>query len=80
MLEQASQEFEARGLVVKADVDKKVFDCNDILKQDAYFEKTVMSQIKQEMNALGIKGTREDRVFIQTRISSQHLSQYNDIS
>lgn len=62
---------------IKADVDQKVFDRNDILKKDAYFEQTVMSQIKQGMDALGIRGTREDRVFIQTRISAQYLSQYN---
>lgn len=62
---------------IKADVDQKVFDRNDILKKDAYFEQTVMSQIKQGMDTLGIKGTREDRVFIQTRISAQYLSQYN---
>jgi type I restriction enzyme R subunit len=62
---------------IKADVDQKVFDRNDILKKDAYFEQTVMSQIKHGMDTLGIRGTREDRVFIQTRISSQYLSQYN---
>ena len=62
---------------IKTDVDQKVFDRNDILKKDAYFEQTVMAQIKQGMDTLGIKGTREDRVFIQSRISSQYLSQYN---
>ena len=62
---------------IKADVDQKVFDRNDILKKDAYFEQTVMSQIKLGMDTLGIKGTREDRKFIQTRVSSQYLSQYN---
>ena len=62
---------------IKLDIDQKVFDRNDILKKDAYFEQTVMSQIKQGMDALNIKGTREDRVFIQSRISSQYLSQYH---
>lgn len=62
---------------IKADVDQKVFDRNDILKKDAYFEQTVMSQVKQGMDTLGIKGTRDDRLFIQARISSQYLSQYN---
>ena len=63
--------------IIKLDIDQKVFDRNDILKKDAYFEQTVMSQIKQGMDSLGIKGTREDRIFIQSRISSQYLSQYN---
>lgn len=63
--------------LLKADIDQKIFDRNDILKNDAYFEKTVMSQVKQGMDALNLKGTREDRLFIQARISSQYLSQYN---
>ena len=62
---------------IKIDIDQKVFDRNDILKKDAYFEQTVMSQIKQGMDALNLKGTREDRLFIQSRISSQYLSQYH---
>ena len=64
---------------IKSDIDQKVFDRNDILKKDAYFEQTVMSQIKQGMDTLGINGSREDRVFIQSRISSQYLNQYNAI-
>ena len=31
---------------IKNDIDQKVYDRNDILKKDAYFEQTVMSQIK----------------------------------
>ena len=62
---------------IKSDIDQKVYDRNDILKKDAYFEQTVMSQIKQGMDALGFKSTREDRVFILSRISSQYLSQYH---
>ena len=63
--------------LLKADIDQKIFDRNDILKNDAYFEKAVMSQVKQGMDALNLKGTREDRLFIQARISSQYLNQYN---
>lgn len=62
---------------IKTDVDQKVYDRNDILKKDAYFEQTVMVQIKEEMDRLGFKGTREDRVFIQRRITTQYLAQYN---
>ena len=62
---------------IKIDIDQKVFDRNDILKKDAYFEQTVMSQIKQGMDTLGLSGTREDRLFIQSKISSQYLSQYH---
>ena len=62
---------------IKADVDQKVYDRNDILKKDAYFEQTVMSQVKLGMDNLALKSTREDRAFIQTRIANQYLNQYN---
>lgn len=63
--------------VIKGDIDQKVYDRNDILKKDAYFEQTVMTQIKDGMNKLGFENEREDRVFIQSRISRQYLNQYN---
>lgn len=62
---------------IKADVDQKVYDRNDILKKDAYFEQTVMSEITKGMKKLGLISNRDDRVFIQSRIAEQYLSQYN---
>ena len=47
------------------------------MKKDAYFEQTVMSQIKLGMDKVGVSGAREDRVFIQSRIARQYLDQYN---
>lgn len=64
-------------LSIKGDIDQKVYDRNDILKKDAYFEQTVMSQIKLGMDKIGISSDREDRVFIQSRIARQYLDQYN---
>ena len=64
-------------LSIKADIDQKVYDKNDILKKDAYFEQTVMTQIKEGMDKLGIANVREDRKFIQSRITKQYLNQYN---
>lgn len=64
-------------LSIKADIDQKVYDKNDILKKDAYFEQTVMTQIKEGMDKLGIPNIREDRIFIQSRITRQYLNQYN---
>ena len=63
---------------IKSDIDQKVFDRNDILKKDAYFEQTVMQQIKIGMDHVGVSGAREDRVFIQSRIARQYLDQYNE--
>ena len=62
---------------IKNDIDQKVYDRNDILKKDAYFEQTVMSQIKLGMDKVGVSGAREDRIFIQSRIARQYLDQYN---
>lgn len=64
---------------IKNDIDKKVYDRNDILKKDAYFERTVMTQITQGMKNLDLKVERLDRKFIQTRISKQYIDQYNSI-
>lgn len=64
-------------LSIKADIDQKVYDRNDILKKDAYFEQTVMTQIKEGLNRLDFESDREDRLFIQSRITRQYLNQYN---
>ena len=63
-------------MVIKNDIDRKVYDRNDILKKDAYFEQTVMTEIKTGLDALGVVNSREDRVFIQSRITKQYLDQY----
>lgn len=63
--------------IIKLDIDKKVFDRNDILKKDAYFTQTVMKEIKEGMKKINIDSDREDRVFIQSRITKQYLNQYN---
>ena len=62
---------------IKNDIDQKVYDKNDILKKDAYFEQTVMQQIKIGMDNVGVSSAREDRKFIQSRIAIQYLEQYN---
>ncbi len=63
-------------LSIKSDIDQKVYDRHDILRKDAYFEQTVMSQIKLGMDKMGISSAREDRLFIQSRIARQYLDQY----
>lgn len=65
-------------MIIKDDIDRKVYDRNDILKKDAYFEQTVMTEIAKEMKSLGVDNRREDRVFIQSRITKQYLDQYRE--
>ena len=62
---------------IKTIIDQKVYDRNDILKKDAYFERTVMTEITNGMDAMGIDSIRDDRLFIQSRISKQYLEQYH---
>jgi len=64
-------------LKVKAEVDQKVFDRNDILKKDSYFEQTVGQQIYQSLLAINIQPQSDDMDFMKTRISRQYLNQYN---
>lgn len=66
-------------LSIKRDIDQKVYDRNDILKKDAYFEKTVMTLIKSGMDKLNLPSDREARQFIQKRIAGQYLIQYHEI-
>lgn len=63
---------------IKDTIDQQVYDRNDILKKDAYFEKTVMSLITQGFKKFNGLGGREARVFIQTRITKEYLNQYKD--
>ncbi len=64
-------------LLIKDDIDQKVYDRNDILKKDEYFERTVMQQIASQLDELELAHEREDRVFIQSRLTGQYLNQYN---
>ena len=66
-------------LSIKEEIDQKVYDRNDILKKDEYFERTVMQQITSKLDTFELIHTREDRVFIQSRLTGQYLNQYNSI-
>lgn len=65
-------------VTIKSEIDRKVYDRNDILKKDDYFERTVMHQISVGMRALKSSYTRPDRLFIQEKISRQYLDQYHN--
>ncbi|WP_177162003.1 type I restriction endonuclease subunit R [uncultured Fusobacterium sp.] len=63
---------------IKDDVDRKVYDRNDILKKDAYFSQTVMTEISKSIKELGFQSDREDRDFIKNRIVKEYMSQYRE--
>lgn len=64
---------------IKEEIDQKVYDRNDILKKDTYFEQTVMVQINSGLDKLGLENTRDDRLFIQSRLTAQYLNQYRGV-
>ena len=64
--------------IIKDEIDQKVYDRHDILRQDVYFEQTVMVHINNGIDRLGFENTREDRLFIQSRLSTQYLNQYRN--
>lgn len=63
---------------VKVSIDKMIYDRNDILKKDAYFEQSVLQQLTLRMNESGLAGSREDRLFIQQHIAKEYLEQYKE--
>ena len=63
---------------IKDDVDKKVYDRNDILKKDAYFNQTVMTEVSKSIKNMGFSSAREDRDFIKSRIVKEYMSQYKE--
>ncbi len=64
---------------IKGVIDQKVYDRNDILKKDEYFAKTVMQQIVLGFDELHFTSERDDRVFIQSRLTTQYMNQYNSV-
>lgn len=64
--------------IIKEDVDAKVYNRKDILKQDAYFGRTVRNLINGCLYHFPqIEPEKEDYCFIQQRISQQYINQYN---
>lgn len=63
---------------IKTEIDQKVYDRNDILKKDEYFEMTVMMEIAQSLEHYPtIEANMDDFTFIQSRIARQYINQYN---
>ena len=63
---------------IKTEIDQKVYDRNDILKKDDYFESTVLYEIAQSLEHYpSIEANMDDFTFIQSRIARQYINQYN---
>ena len=67
--------------MIKSEVDQRVYDKNDILKKDAYFEQTVMSIVAgmlYHFPQICESATFDDYDFVKNGIARQYLNQYND--
>lgn len=68
--------------MIKSEVDQRVYDKNDILKKDAYFEQTVLSIVANMLYhfpQISDTATIEDYDFVKNGIARQYLNQYNAI-
>lgn len=66
--------------MIKEDVDQRVYDKNDILKKDAYFEQTVLQIVATMLShfpQIIEKAAYEDYIFVRDGIARQYLNQYN---
>ena len=66
--------------MIKDEVDSKVYDRNNILKQDAYFEQTVLSTVSDilyHFPQISDVATPDDYNFVKNGIARQYLNQYN---
>ena len=66
--------------MIKEDVDQRVYDKNDILKKDAYFEQTVLQIVANMLShfpQISDEATFEDYNFVKNGIARQYLNQYN---
>ncbi len=62
---------------IKENIDGKVYNRNDILNKESYFEKIVMKEVMDVMTSMNYINTSEDRKFIQSRICREYLDQYH---
>lgn len=66
--------------MIKDEVDQRVYDKNDILKKDAYFEQTVLSIVNDMLfhfPQISNEATFDDYNFVKNGITRQYLNQYN---
>lgn len=63
--------------IIKKGIDQHIYKKADILKQDDYFEKVVLSEIASTLQSLPHSNNKiEDYYFIQHRLATQYLNQY----
>lgn len=66
--------------MIKEDIDQRVYDKNDILKKDAYFEQTVFQIVANMLShfpQISDDATLDDYNFVKNGIARQYLNQYN---
>ncbi|MCE1198068.1 MAG: DEAD/DEAH box helicase family protein [Marinilabiliales bacterium] len=63
---------------IKQKVDEKVLLNSGVLRNDPFFEQTVLQLISLSLSNLNIKATLEDKQFITAQIANEYLQQYHN--
>ncbi|MBA4411567.1 MAG: type I restriction endonuclease subunit R [Odoribacter sp.] len=63
---------------IKQKVDEKVLLNSGVLRNDPYFEQTVLQLISLSLSNLNIRATVEEKQFITAQISNEYLLQYHN--
>lgn len=63
---------------IKNSIDQKVFDSNNILKKDEYFDETVYDLVDNTMYKMKINSEMDDCDFIKNKVAKQYLNQYHE--
>ncbi|MBW8333161.1 MAG: DEAD/DEAH box helicase family protein [Prolixibacteraceae bacterium] len=63
---------------IKQKIDEKVLLRRDVLRNDPYFEQTVLQLISIALSSINIKATVEEKQFITAQISNEYLTQYHN--
>lgn len=63
---------------IKNSIDQKVFDRNNILRKDEYFDQTVYDLVDNTMYKMNINSEMEDCDFIKNKVAKQYLNQYHE--
>ncbi|AJQ45174.1 deoxyribonuclease HsdR [Ureaplasma diversum] len=65
---------------IKEEVDKNVYYKNDLLKNEYYFEQLVSQIVVKAVKKHNLDIKREDRKFIETKIKTEYINEYNRLN
>lgn len=64
---------------IKLDIDYKIYNKSDILKNDAFFNKAIITIVSAKLKELGYKSERADKLFVIEQLNKQYVEQNDTI-